>query len=441
MESATTTAPITTTTTTPIDDHHHHHHHHHHGLSLHDACRIGDLDKVKKLFLDTITTTTTTTTTTASSAPSPYRRPPINVEETDADDWTPLQYAVRGGNIDISIFLVELCGADLDASIDCDEGREALNEACSAGYLDVIKYVSNVVDFEAQDDGGLAPMHYASLGGHLDVVQYLVEEHHVDISVEDNDRWTPLHFACLKGDLETVQYLVESNDADCEAVEVDGWTPLHCAANKGNRDVVEYLLEDQEVNPDARIKGVEQNALHMAASEGHLDVVKYLIENQQFHMETLTSEHETSLHLAAIYGQLHIVKYLVEESSSCRGNSMDRATRCDERSKILFAVNCRNETPCQAAQACLLKVDDNEYDQLPCIDYLKSYMTPLAVTATVPSSSPAASQGEPSVKLNPELTDDQLDLTREFLGMVEETVAHSVAHHILGYLCLSDIRK
>ena len=33
-------------------------------------------------------------------------------------------------------------------------------------------------------------------GGHLDVVRYLVEDHHCDVNVQDNGGSTPLHVSC-----------------------------------------------------------------------------------------------------------------------------------------------------------------------------------------------------------------------------------------------------
>ena len=60
---------------------------------------------------------------------------------------------------------------------------------------------------------------------------------------------TPLHLAAVNGHLDVVQYLVEQG-ANKEATDDCNKTPLFVAAKGGHLEVVQYLVE-QGVNKDA----------------------------------------------------------------------------------------------------------------------------------------------------------------------------------------------
>jgi ankyrin repeat protein len=55
---------------------------------------------------------------------------------------------------------------------------------------------------------------------------------------------TPLHLAAQNGHLDVVEFLVEQQ-AEVNAKETDGWTPLYLAAHNGHFDVVKFLVEQQ----------------------------------------------------------------------------------------------------------------------------------------------------------------------------------------------------
>lgn len=53
-------------------------------------------------------------------------------------------------------------------------------------------------DVNAQDKGGLIPLHNASSYGHLDLATLLIK-HHTTVNATDNWGFTPLHEAAQKG--------------------------------------------------------------------------------------------------------------------------------------------------------------------------------------------------------------------------------------------------
>ena len=53
------------------------------------------------------------------------------------------------------------------------------------------------------------PLHDACVGGHLDVIKYLIEVRKCVVLVKDSNNSTPLHFASLSGQLKVVKYFIE----------------------------------------------------------------------------------------------------------------------------------------------------------------------------------------------------------------------------------------
>ena len=90
--------------------------------------------------------------------------------------------------------------------------------------------------------GGLNAFLLCARGGHLVVAEYLttkMEEHLFD---SDDDGYTALHWAALGGHLPMVQYLVRSCGFDLKAIDKVG---LHCLL------LVECILSTSLVTPAA----------------------------------------------------------------------------------------------------------------------------------------------------------------------------------------------
>ena len=66
--------------------------------------------------------------------------------------------------------------------------------------------------------------------------------HSASMEAEDNFRWTALHHACHGGHLEIVDILLEAG-ANINAVCLSGGTPLNRAIESSRVELVQYLLE------------------------------------------------------------------------------------------------------------------------------------------------------------------------------------------------------
>jgi len=116
----------------------------------------------------------------------------------------------------------------------------------AAMYGDIWK-IKNMIEsgtyvVDQMDSAGYTPIHYAARSGHLDVVQYLVEQEADVDFVTRAGKATALHRACTTGKLPVVEYLL-SRKADVTLQDSDGKTALHRALENGHEDIAELLLK------------------------------------------------------------------------------------------------------------------------------------------------------------------------------------------------------
>eukprot|EP01064_Diplonema_japonicum_P003885 TRINITY_DN12570_c0_g1_i3.p1 TRINITY_DN12570_c0_g1~~TRINITY_DN12570_c0_g1_i3.p1 ORF type:complete len:269 (+),score=19.92 TRINITY_DN12570_c0_g1_i3:276-1082(+) len=134
---------------------------------------------------------------------------------------------------------------------------------------------------------GRTALHYAAMGGHLDMVRYLVDVAGAEVSA--------------KSDI-----LIERNT---------GVTPLHDACGRGRMDVMKYLFEEAraEVQKGGRHSTCE-TVLH-AASCQRPEVVRYIVEKMKVHVDSVDRLGRTTLHLA-VSRDGAAVRYLVQDAGA-----------------------------------------------------------------------------------------------------------------------------
>ncbi|XP_070186477.1 uncharacterized protein [Littorina saxatilis] len=165
------------------------------GPSIHDACRSGDLERVKVL-LDKF---------------------PEMKDFKDESGWTPLHLAAGNGHVNIIKWLTSA-------------GRDDLDVETPTGYT---------------------PTHVAAMNGHINAVMVL-NAMGADLGCKTVDKQTPLHLAARAGHLECVKWLV-ANGAEMSAEDSFGRTALYLADEYGQTTVVDFLrvCERDLANPNS----------------------------------------------------------------------------------------------------------------------------------------------------------------------------------------------
>jgi ankyrin repeat protein len=161
-----------------------------------------------------------------------------------------------------------------------------LLHACEVGDLEEVRRLETHFEAEAENFYNFRPLHFATLGGHVDVVQYLLKYGARPDSVVAQG-WTALHLAVMNGDVEIVGSL------------------LH-ALHKLNT-VNSVKNDDDAVLNVARMKGrlTEETILHMATPylTGHQldDILTSLRNYTKELLFTMVPNYlgETPLHRAA----------------------------------------------------------------------------------------------------------------------------------------------
>ena len=169
-----------------------------------------------------------------------------------------------------------------------------------------------------QDEEGDTPLHVAALKGHVQVVDFLLQQNECDVTIPDSNGHLALHCACQSGSLSMVTSLVKVDPSTANTQNKEGTTPLQMASFSGHLDIVKYLasLGDDVVKPGTPDRN-GRTAFHCACQEGHTQIGHFLIE--ECHLDCMAEDSKmqvTPLHLAARNGHLDLVKLICSQPST-----------------------------------------------------------------------------------------------------------------------------
>lgn len=145
-----------------------------------------------------------------------------------------------------------------------------------SGHLDLLKRLAaqNPDAVRRISEAGSNILTAAALGGHLDIVKYLVEELHFDPTARDTCEVSPpILWAHQQNHHDIVAYLL-GHGASLDFSVDGGWNKLTEAARSGDVDIVRELL-DQGLSPNYRTES-GATPLTVASQEGHMAVVELL---------------------------------------------------------------------------------------------------------------------------------------------------------------------
>ena len=163
--------------------------------------------------------------------------------------------------------------------------NSAFNDACSNGYMPIVKFITTSKELEFHGDSQTG-LNVACANGHLEVVKYLLTSPDIENKPQlDNPQFgtnSPLIHACRKGHLDIVSYLLTSPDLKEHAdIHANHGTPLEHAAMGGHLAVVKYLLNSPELKEHSDIHEGGDKAIWAAAAYEKVEVVKYLASSPE----------------------------------------------------------------------------------------------------------------------------------------------------------------
>ena len=119
-------------------------------------------------------------------------------------------------------------------------------------------------DVNAQDKGGLIPLHNASSYGHLDIAALLIKYNTV---VNATDKWgfTPLHEAAQKGRTQLCALLL-AHGADTFLKNQEGNTPVDLATADDVRCLLQDAMATQQILPLMPLDSVNKSGSSRSCS-------------------------------------------------------------------------------------------------------------------------------------------------------------------------------
>ena len=234
-----------------------------------------------------------------------------------------------------NIIVAVISNLPVDINRICDvNGVCLLHVLAEVGNLNLVRLACDDGGNENQvDRWGRLPIHVASIHGHLDIVNYLIESKGCDPLKQSKDGYNCLHYGISNSML--IQYLLQLNSVQSSKksmVALDGSSPLLLACKAGVLETVRLLLEfapGELLETDHN--GV--SCLSFACWKGHVDVVKLLLSQplyQQKQRDTHPANNQplnskpmnhlnqqskcgyTCLHYACVGGHGEIARMLVE---------------------------------------------------------------------------------------------------------------------------------
>ncbi|KAH7833510.1 hypothetical protein Vadar_007040 [Vaccinium darrowii] len=202
----------------------------------------------------------------------------VSLSQPDGNGYYALQWAALNNFAAIVQYIIEH-GGDVHAT---DNTKQtALHWAAVRGSIaaaDVL--LQNGARVEAADVNGYRAVHVAAQYGQTAFLNHIIAKYGADFDAPDNDGRSPIHWAAFKGFADTIRLLL-FRDASQERQDKEGCTPLHWAALRGNVEACTVLVHagtKQELL-------VKDNAgftpLQLASDKGYRHIALFLSSAQR----------------------------------------------------------------------------------------------------------------------------------------------------------------
>ncbi|KAK8751764.1 hypothetical protein OTU49_010214, partial [Cherax quadricarinatus] len=234
-----------------------------------------------------------------------------NKVNVDAPSYKPqsrgrraLHQAADGGHTTV---VEALLNANADPNAEDDEGVLGIYLAVQAGHLEVVKILLPLLSDVGREVKGKQLIHWAAIGGHEKILQYLKTKSCNLQALTRGKRQTALHLAADNGNLEAAKWLVE-NGVSLEHKDAGGLTAKDLAQQEGYKNVALFL----HVEVPERLKATPQELkLLKAAASGQRKSLEEMLMNSEVNINCQGQLGRRAIHLAASKGYLDAVRLLV----------------------------------------------------------------------------------------------------------------------------------
>jgi ankyrin repeat protein len=224
-------------------------------------------------------------------------------------------------DVDESTNAQDLASMDLlnlfnDASAAVPSRDQQIFSAASRGnynrFVQLYNDGSNITTLH----NGFNCLHTAAKKNHLQIVQFILDQHPNLLSSSTNDGRTSSMIAAFEGNLDILKLLT----AAATTVEVDplGNNVLHYASWGGKLDCIKFCVEDRQMNPlEPNREGM--SSVQFTSAGNHVDCLLFLeqyIQSKDGLNEVTPAISETgltSLHRACLHGAVDIVVHILEQ--------------------------------------------------------------------------------------------------------------------------------
>ena len=236
--------------------------------------------------------------------------------QLSVDGVSALYAAVLGGSTDM---IEHLISEWFDVNLCANGGSNILHLACELSPIDkrmsLVQYLINGYPSLQHIHGrlGMTELHFAVLGGSVDLLEYLLETGYDIYSTADNNL-TVLHVACSETkDDEMVKHLTKKYPELKFQLTIEGESALHVAMIKGSIPIIEHLVsEGLDIYQCTNYKNnILHLACHLARRDRSLQLVKYLIKRFPLLQRIRGANGMTELHFAVLGGSIKLLNYLI----------------------------------------------------------------------------------------------------------------------------------
>ena len=205
-----------------------------------------------------------------------------------------------------------------------------------------------------QSEKGLTPLHEASSRGHIDIVDFLLQQK-ADVNAatflqksrdaQGDSKETPLHLATANGHARVVALLIRAG-ANIGAITAKGDSALHVSVGTvgahrvdAAKVIVDEIIAMSKVRSNLSVvssiinctDALKCSPLHLAAKEGALPIVKLLLSVKTVDVSGMNLSGQNPLHLASTFGHGLIVRAIAK----CRESDVNKRSQTKARDSCL----------------------------------------------------------------------------------------------------------